>query len=251
MREELVKILNDVKDGKLDVHEALDKLRLLPYDDLFFAKVDHHRALRKGVPEVIYCPGKTDDQLLKISRSIWESGTSVIGTRCTPAQFDVLAREFKEAKYYEEARIFFIPRGNVAKSRSKVTVITAGTSDIPVAEEAAIASECMGLSVQRIYDVGVAGIHRLFPYIEQMNSSAVIIVVAGMEGALPGIVAGFTDKPVIAVPTSVGYGAQIGGFSALLTMLNCCAGGVAVVNIDNGFGAAYFAYTIINQIDRG
>lgn len=239
-----------MKDGKLDVQEALDKLRLLPYYDLDFAKVDYHRALRKGIPEVIYCPGKTDSQLLKIARSIWESGTSVMGTKCAPAQFDALAREFMGAKYYEEARIFFISRGNATKTKSIVTVITAGTSDIPIAEEAAVAAECMGLNVRRIYDVGVAGIHRLFPYIEQMNSSAVIIVVAGMEGALPSIVAGLTDKPVIAVPTSIGYGTQFGGFSALLTMLNSCAGGVAVVNIDNGFGAAYFAYTIVSQIDN-
>jgi NCAIR mutase (PurE)-related protein len=246
--DELLRILEDVKAGRLEIAAAADKFKGLPFEDIQYAKIDHHREIRRGFPEIIFCEGKTADQLVGIARGIRGKGASVIGTRCTPEQFRAVAAELTGAGYYREARIFFIPQGPFPKGSRTVAVVTAGTSDIPVAEEAAVTAECLGITVERIYDVGVAGIHRLFANLDRINAASVIIAVAGMEGALPSIVAGLTDKPVIAVPTSIGYGANFQGLSALLAMLNSCAGGIGVVNIDNGFGAAYLAALIIRQI---
>jgi len=247
-KEDLLYILEEVKAGRLEISTAVEKFKGLPFEDLQYAKIDHHREIRRGFPEIIFCEGKTVAQLLGIARGIWERGSSVIGTRCAPEQFRALAAEMADVRYFHEARIFLISRGAPPPCSQKIAVITAGTSDIPVAEEAAVTIECLGIAAERIYDVGVAGIHRLFANLESINAASVIIAVAGMEGALPSIVAGLTDKPVIAVPTSIGYGANFQGLSALLAMLNSCAGGIGVVNIDNGFGAAYLAALIIRQI---
>jgi len=247
-REELLRILEEVKAGRLEIATAAEKFKGLPFEDIQYAKIDHHREIRRGFPEIIFCEGKTVAQLLGIARGIWERGSSVIGTRCTPEQFRALAAEMADARYFTEARIFFISRGGPPQCSQKIAVLTAGTSDIPVAEEAAVTVECLGIEAERIYDVGVAGIHRLFANLGRINGASIIIAVAGMEGALPSIVAGLTDKPVIAVPTSIGYGANFQGLSALLAMLNSCAGGIGVVNIDNGFGAAYLAALILHQI---
>ncbi|MCX5751820.1 MAG: nickel pincer cofactor biosynthesis protein LarB [Candidatus Saganbacteria bacterium] len=218
------------------------------YEDLGFAKVDHHRHTRKGFPEVIYCEGKTNAQIAVIAKKIALNKHAVLATRATPANFKAVKKVLKNAKYHKEARIITIKQGSVLRvqgSEKKVSIVTAGTADIPVAEEAAVTAEFLGLKIERFYDVGVAGVHRLIKNIDQINKAKVIIVVAGMEGALPSVVGGLVDKPVIAVPTSVGYGASFKGLSALLTMMNTCAPGVAVVNIDNGFGAAVMAYSIV------
>ena len=215
------------------------------FEDLGFAKIDHHRHQRKGFPEVIYCAGKTPAQVAKIAQKIWENGQDVLATRANKEHFQSVKKKLKKAEYFETAKILIVkkePRRSVAGSL--IAIITAGTSDIPVAEEAAATAEFLGLGVERFYDVGVAGIHRLLKNIDKINKARVLIVVAGMEGALPSVVGGMVDKPIIAVPTSVGYGANFKGLSALLSMLNTCAPGVAVVNIDNGFGAAVMAYYI-------
>jgi NCAIR mutase (PurE)-related protein len=249
-KEDLLRLLEDVKTGSLEISAAADTLQGLSFEDIHFAKIDHHREIRRGFPEIIFCEGKTVSQLLGIARRIRERGSSVIGTRCTPEQYRALAAEMADAHYFNEARIFFISRGEIPTCTQKIAVITAGTSDIPVAEEAAVTLECLGIAAERIYDVGVAGIHRLFANLDRINGTTVVIAVAGMEGALPSVIAGLTDKPVIAVPTSIGYGTNFQGLSALLAMLNSCAGGIGVVNIDNGFGAAYLAALIIRQIDQ-
>ena len=248
-REELQRILEEVKAGRLEITKAVEKFKGLPFEDIQYAKIDHHREIRRGFPEIIFCAGKTVEQLLGIARGIWGRGTSVLGTRCTHEQFRALTVQFADAEYFEEARIFFIDQGAFPKCSKKIAVVTAGTTDIPVAEEAAVTAECLGIEAERIYDVGVAGIQRLFANLDRINSAAVIIAVAGMEGALPSIIAGLSDKPVIAVPTSIGYGANFQGLSALLAMLNSCAGGIGVVNIDNGFGAAYLATLILRQME--
>jgi NCAIR mutase (PurE)-related protein len=218
------------------------------FEDLGFAKIDHHRHQRKGFPEVIYCAGKTPAQAAKIAQRIWKKGQDVLATRADKKAFMAVRKVLKSAKYYETARIIKVSRkvesGKQKAEHRKVAIITAGTSDIPIAEEAAATAEFLGLEVERFYDVGVAGIHRLFKNIDKINKAKVLIVVAGMEGALPSVIGGLVDKPIIAVPTSVGYGANFKGLSALLSMLNTCAPGVAVVNIDNGFGAAVMAYYI-------
>ena len=216
------------------------------YEDIGFAKVDHHRFTRKGFPEVIFCQGKTPEQIAKIARRIAGNGHEVLATRADKKAYLAIKKVLKNAKYNNLARIVTVKRkAEKLKSREPIAVITAGTADIPVAEEAAVTAEFLGNKVERFYDVGVAGIHRLFKNLDQINRAKVIIVIAGMEGALASVVGGLTDKPVIAVPTSVGYGASFKGLSALLTMLNSCAPGVAVVNIDNGFGAAIMAHTIL------
>lgn len=215
------------------------------YSDLGFAKVDHHRHKRKGFPEVIYCAGKTPRQVAEIAKKIWLHGHDVLATRADRKAFTAVRKVIKAAKYHEAAGIITAlkePRRSV--SSSLVTIVTAGTADLPVAEEAAVTAAFLGLRVERLFDVGVAGIHRLFSNLDKLKKARVIIVVAGMEGALPSVLGGVIDKPIIAVPTSVGYGASFKGLSALLTMLNSCSPGIAVVNIDNGFGAAVMAYYI-------
>ncbi len=217
------------------------------YEELGFAKIDHHRIKRKGFPEVIYCPGKTNKQIVEIAKKINKKKHPVLMTRASVEVFKAVKKVLKKAKYYEEARIITVARGSRVKGQEKVTIVTAGTADIPVAEEAAVTAEFLGIKVERLFDVGVAGIHRLTKNLHKLEKAKVIIVVAGMEGALPSVVGGLVSAPIIAVPTSVGYGANFKGLSALLTMMNSCAPGVAVVNIDNGFGAAVMAYSILKS----
>lgn len=239
-------MLVKIKNNEMDIKEAETLLKKLPYEDLGFAKLDHHRKLRSGFGEVIYCSGKSTEHLVKIFQNFHEKNVDVLGTRATLEQFYMVKAAIPKAEYDEMSRIIKIVKTEKEKIGS-ITVCTGGTSDIPVAEEAAQIAEFFGSNVNRIYDVGVAGIHRLLSKIDEINKSNCIIAVAGMEGALPGIIAGMVDKPVIAVPTSIGYGSNFGGLSALLTMLNSCAEGISVVNIDNGFGAGYMA-TQINKL---
>jgi hypothetical protein len=223
------------------------------YEDLGFAKIDHHRKSRMGFPEVIYCQGKTPDQIAKIAQRISKNGHDVLATRADRKAFQAIKKVLKKAKYHEKARIVTVKARGLrpeAGGLRNIAVITAGTADQPVAEEAAVSAEFLGLKAQRIYDVGVAGIHRLFRNLKKIGKAKVLIVVAGMEGALPSVIGGLVDKPIIAVPTSVGYGSSFKGLSALLTMLNTCAPGVAVVNIDNGFGAAVMAFTILRSAEK-
>lgn len=240
----LQNILNQVASGKTHPDEAMELLKDLPYQDLEFAKIDQHRNLRTGYPEAIFCQGKTSKQVASIVEKMMESNTNIMATRASREDFEEVKKVALEAIYHELPRIIVVKRQEVETSEKTIAVISAGTADMPVAEEAAITAEIIGNKVNRIYDVGVAGIHRLFAQIDQIRNANVIIVVAGMEGALASVVGGLVDKPVIAVPTSVGYGASFGGISALLTMLNSCATGVGVVNIDNGFGAGYLASNI-------
>ncbi|MCI8994943.1 MAG: nickel pincer cofactor biosynthesis protein LarB [Lachnospiraceae bacterium] len=241
-------LLNQVRTGQITVEEAEEQLKNLPYEDLGCAKIDHHRGLRSGFGEVIYCAGKSEEQLQRIYGSFAARRENVLGTRATRKQYEAVAKEIlgPELLYDPMSRVLCLCYAR-PELRGNIAVCTAGTSDIPVAEEAARVAEYFGSRVERIYDVGVAGIHRLFSKMEQIRKANCVVAVAGMEGALPGVLAGLVDKPVIAVPTSVGYGANFGGISALLTMLNSCAEGIAVVNIDNGFGAGYLA-TQINRM---
>jgi len=244
----IAKILADVKSGKLEPDEALNKLKHLPYEDLGYAKVDHHRKLRTGIPEVIYAPGKTTRQITELAQKMKKSGIEVLITRTDEKVFKNIKTKFHSATFNRDAGIIKISSGKrKAKPIGTLAVISAGTSDIPVAEEAALTAEAADVAVNRIYDVGVAGIHRLFAYQESIGKADVIIVVAGMEGALASVVAGLVDVPLIAVPTSIGYGASFNGLAALLAMLNSCVPGVVVVNIDNGFGAACAATLILRN----
>lgn len=241
-REHIEELFRQVRAGALSAEEAVERLRALPYEDLGFAKVDHHRELRRGFPETCLALGKTPQQVVSILRALAERSALVIATRATPELYHYVRQHLPAAEYHEQARIIRIgPVPTPDTHRPPVAVVTAGTSDIPVAEEAAVVAELAGCRVQRIYDVGVAGLHRLLAHYEVLRSAGVIIVVAGMEGALPSVVGGLVDVPVVAVPTSVGYGAAFDGLAALLGMLNSCASGVVVVNIDNGFGAGRFA----------
>lgn len=247
------RILEEVKSDRLSIDEALELLSKLPFEDIGFAKIDHHRGLRRGMAEVVFCEGKTKEQVLKIfERMLLGGGTNIIGTRAGKDLYEYLREKIGEdVTYYEDAQVICLRRKDVRKNhKGYVAVVSAGTADFRVAEEAAVILEILGNSVKRIYDVGVAGIHRLFHYLEDIQSANVIIAVAGMEGALPSVIAGLVSKPVVAVPTSVGYGTSFKGVSALLTMLNSCSSGVAVVNIDNGFGAAVFAH-MINSLVNG
>ena len=246
----LRRLLDRVAEGKLGVAEALERLKVLPFEDLGFAKVDHHRAIRRGFPEVIFCEGKTAAEIAKIAKNVTARGANLLATRCDAEQFRKIAPALPGAVYHREGRLFAIERAK-AKRHGLVAVVSGGTSDRPVAEEAALTAQYLGCAVDRLYDVGVAGIHRLLSSWERIRKADCIVVVAGMEGALASVVAGIADAPLIAVPTSVGYGASFGGLSALLTMLNSCAGGVTVVNIDNGFGAGYAAATIIRRARPG
>jgi NCAIR mutase (PurE)-related protein len=239
------RLLRELKDGKVTVKKAMEALRSLPYEDLGFARIDTHREIRRGIPEAVYCPGKTPDQIAAIVKRMVESRSLAVATRATPEVYERIREALDGAHvvYHEKAQMVVAGRTPPAR-RGHVLVVTAGTSDIPVAEEAAVTAEVLGNRVSRLYDVGVAGIHRVLDQRELLQGAKVVIVVAGMEGALPSVVAGLVGVPVIAVPTSVGYGASFDGLAALLAMMNACSPGVAVVNIDNGFGAGYLASTI-------
>jgi hypothetical protein len=244
----LEKLLKGVRNGKVTVERALERLRHLPFEDLGFAKVDHHRTLRQGFPEVIMGEGKTAAEIVAITRTLRRQRANVLITRLSPEKMAQIKRQIKALHYHREASAATcIARPIRIKGKGVILVICAGTSDIAVTEEAALTAEMMGNQVERLFDVGVAGIHRLLENRSRLTSASVIVVVAGMEGALPSVVAGLVDKPVIAVPTSVGYGASFRGVAALLGMLNSCAAGVTVVNIDNGFGAG-FAASLINRV---
>jgi len=237
-------ILSDVASGAMKPEEAVEKLKNLPFEDIGFANIDHHRRLRTGFPETVFCQGKTSGQIAEIMARLAENNDNIIGTRATAENYDAVKAAVPDATYREEARMIVINRDPAKIADKKIAVVSAGTADIPVAEEAAVTAEVLGNVVVRIYDVGVAGIHRLFANLETIREANVVIVVAGMEGALASVVGGLVEKPVIAVPTSVGYGANLGGVAALLSMLNSCANGVCAVNIDNGFGAGYLASNI-------
>ena len=244
-------LLQRVSNGNVDVEEALAELKALPFSDLGFAKVDHHRALRTGFPEVILGQSKTTEQIIAISREIDSRGQTVLVTRLSPDQGLALTEAMPEVKYDAVSRTAVLMRSAPEISgRGTIVVATAGTSDLPVAEEAAVTAEVLGNRVERIYDVGVAGVHRLLSYRSTLEAAAVIIVVAGMEGALASVIGGLVSKPIIGVPTSVGYGVAFGGIAALLGMLTSCASGVTVVNIDNVFGAACAAAMINRNSDR-
>jgi NCAIR mutase (PurE)-related protein len=246
-RKELENLLSDVKSGEKSIENALETLKNFPYTDLGFAKIDHHRELRTGYPEIIYCAGKTVDQVAEIFRLMADKENNVIGTRADEKMYEAVKKIVPGSVYYNVAKIISMQKKKPEVPSTRIAVITAGTSDIPVAEEAAVTAELLGNNVLRIYDAGVAGIHRLVDKLPEIRSCSVVIVVAGMEGALASVVGGLVDKPVIAVPTSVGYGANFGGVSALLAMLTSCSAGVTVVNIDNGFGAGFSA-SMINKI---
>lgn len=238
---QLKQLLDAVRAGSLPVDDAIERLKLLPFDDQGFAKIDTHRALRKNFPEVIYCQGKTIEQVVRIIERLLDNGSPVLATRASPELFAAVRRLTDRARYHELPRLIVIQDEVAPVGRGTILVLSGGTADLPVAEEAAVTAEVMGHRVERLYDVGVAGIHRLLANREKLFAASVVVAVAGMDGALPSVVGGMIDQPVIAVPTSVGYGASFGGLAALLTMLNSCAPGVAVVNIDNGFGAGYLA----------
>ncbi len=239
------KLLQDYKAGKIDLSTVLQKLRSLPYEDLTFAKIDTHREVRKGFPETIFCQGKTIPQIVQILKKVPKE-QNILLTKADKKVCTAVKKLYPSTQYNELAKTIVIQRYKPRKKKGTILILTAGTSDIPVAEEAVVTAQLMGNKVDKVYDVGVAGIHRLFDIKEKIFHANVIIVIAGMEGALASIVGGLSSQPVIAVPTSVGYGASFKGIAPLLTMLNCCAEGVAVVNIDNGFGAGYFA-SLINR----
>lgn len=244
----LKELLENVKKGNLEIDDALQNLKTLPFEDLGYAKVDHHRHIRNGYPEVIYCEGKTDEHIIGIVEKMNQKSSNILGTRAKKETYEKLKKLYPNCEYEELARIIKIKNSSIEnRGKGKIIVVTGGTSDIPVAEEAYHTAQFLGNDVEKLYDVGVAGIHRLLNNTELLFSARVIIAVAGMEGALPSVVGGLVDVPVIAVPTSVGYGANFNGLSALLTMLNSCASGISVVNIDNGFGAGYLA-SMINKL---
>ena len=240
-------LLTAVREGKTGVSEALERLKNLPFEDMGFAKLDHHRALRTGMPEVIFSSGKTDVQVAKIFARMAAAGGNVLATRASRACFEAVTEDEPRAEYHETAKCITLSQASAVVGKGTVAVVCAGTSDLPVAEEAAVTARLMGNTVELIADVGVAGIHRLLAQRGSLQSARVLIVCAGMEGALPTVVGGLVNAPVIAVPTSVGYGASFGGVAALLGMLNTCSPNVCVVNIDNGFGAASIA-TLINRL---
>ncbi len=250
-RDRIKQLLEEARAGRIDPDEAADRLASLPYEDLSFARVDHHRELRTGFPEVILGEGKPVDQIIKIAERILTNSSNLIISRTTEEVFRKISELAPDAEFHLEARMITVLRDRTERGEGSIAVITAGTSDIPVAEEAAVTAAAMGNRVSRIYDVGVAGIHRLFGSREDFERARVIIVIAGMEGALPSVVGGLVRVPVIAVPTSVGYGASFGGLAALLGMLNSCASNVTVVNIDNGFGAGFVASLINRRWERG
>ena len=242
----LADMLTQVQQGTLPVEQALERLKQLPFEDLDFARIDHHRALRKGFPEVIWGPGKTSRQIAAIAARLVENGQPALITRLDEKQAREVQTSLPALVYYPAARLGALGDRPTPKTALPILVVAAGTADIPVAEEAVISAQWLGNTAERLYDVGVAGLHRLFDSLDRLRAASVLIVVAGMEGALPSVIGGLVDRPIIAVPTSIGYGASFGGVAALLAMLNSCAAGVTVVNIDNGFGAAAAA-ALINQ----
>jgi len=252
MNDDILKeILEQVKNGKLDINDGVERLKKLPCEDLGFAKIDFHRHIRKGFPEVIFCPGKKPEHVKIIAEKMMDRGVTFLATRADEKMMDVLSSDFPEGEGNKIARTFLIRQKDIKTSSGHgIAVISAGTADMPVAEEAAITAEAIGQKVKRIYDVGVAGIHRLFSHLPEIDTANAVVVVAGMEGALASVVGGLVNKPVIAVPTSIGYGANFNGLAPLLAMLNSCAPGISVVNIDNGFGAACIASIIARQIDK-
>jgi NCAIR mutase (PurE)-related protein len=241
----ILKLLKDIKSKKKTPEEAYIELKDLPFKDLGFAKVDLHRKLRKGFPEVIFCQGKETLQITEIAQHLYKQHGSFMATRASENVYEAVKKKIRSAKYYKNAKMIVVKKSKKVNKNNRVLIVTAGTADIPVAEEAAVTLEFLDCHVKKLYDAGVAGIHRLLKNISAFEEAKVIIVIAGMEGALPSVVAGLTEKPVVAVPTSIGYGANFKGLSALLSMLNTCSPGVAVVNIDNGFGAGVFAYSIL------
>ncbi|MGD0513677.1 MAG: nickel pincer cofactor biosynthesis protein LarB [Terriglobales bacterium] len=244
--ESIGKLFEQVRVGKISPDDAVQRLRHLPFEDLGFAKVDHHRALRAGMPEVIFGPGKTPTQLAQIFSRLAQQEGNILATRASKEQFAAVKKKVRRVQYLEPARAIVLKRDKKTYGKGIIAVVSAGTSDIPVAEEAVVTGEIMGNEVERLYDVGVAGIHRLLANRGALIRARVVIVCAGMEGALPSVVGGLVGVPVIAVPTSVGYGAAFKGVAALLGMMNSCASNVSVVNIDNGFGAGYVA-SLINR----
>ncbi len=248
--DKLRSIIAAVSRKELSVEDALASLKSLPYEDLGFAKLDHHRHLRRGFPEVILCERKTTEQVVAIVRNMVDHQCNVLATRISRETFDAVRQVCEKAVYHQDARVMTVVLNAIRRRKGNVTIITAGTSDIPVAEEAAITSDMMGCRVTRVYDVGVAGIHRLLDRHKEWAKADSIVVAAGMEGALASVVGGLVECPVVAVPTSVGYGASFDGLAALLGMLNTCSPGVSVVNIDNGFGAGYFASLIARRTHK-
>ena len=249
-RDELTQLLEDVKNNVVGIDQALNRLKDLPYENLGYAMVDHHRALRKGFPEVVFCQGKTTEQAAQIFEKVCGGQRCTLGTRADEAVYEAVRKIYPEAVYNRLARTVVVCCGKPLVKKGNVLVMSAGTADLPVAEEAAVTAEVMGNEVKRTYDIGVSGIHRLLDNLELIRWAHVIIVVAGMEGALASVVGGLADQPIIAVPTSVGYGASFNGLAALLSMLNSCAPGLGVVNIDNGFGAGALANAITQMIKR-
>lgn len=246
-REEIKNLLEAVKSNEVNIDEALKNLEDLPFKDLGFAMIDNHRELRVGYPEVIYCEGKTTEQVKEIVKFMLTKDNNILGTRATEEMYNAVKEICEEAEYNKLGRTITIKKKEQPLTESYIAIVSAGTSDLPVVEEAYETAKILGNRVEKITDVGVAGIHRLFSKLEIIRGAKVVIVAAGMEGALASVIGGLVDKPVIGIPTSVGYGANFGGLSALLSMLNSCASGVSVVNIDNGFGAAYNA-SIINKL---
>lgn len=244
---ELKEILEKIQAGGMSVDDALSEMKDLPFKDLGHTMLDNHRELRNGYPEVIYAEGKTIEQVLDIMEAMNERGANILATRASEEMYLAVEKKFKKAKYNKLARTIVLKNKDTEESQDYIAIVAAGTSDLPVVEEAYETARILGNRVEKVTDVGVAGIHRLFSRMDEIKNAKVVIVVAGMEGALASVVGGLVDKPVIAVPTSVGYGASFGGVSALLTMLNSCASGVSVVNIDNGFGAAYNA-SLVNKL---
>lgn len=242
--EEIIKLLQDIKDNKISIEQGTENLKSSSFEDLGYAKIDTDRERRVGYPEIIYCEGKTVEQVKGIVGFMLTKDNNILGTRASKEMFQAVKEICKEAEYNELGRTITVKKKEVEVKDSYIAIVTAGTSDLPVAEEAAVTAEILGNKVVKIVDVGVAGIHRLFNKLEVIREAKVVIVVAGMEGALVSVVGGLIDKPIIAVPTSVGYGTNFGGVTTLMAMLNSCASGVSVVNIDNGFGAAYMASKI-------
>jgi hypothetical protein len=247
MKTQLEEVLREVFERRLSPEKALRRLKDYPYKDLNFAKIDHHRELRRGFPEIVYGGDKTEEQIFKIAQEIIKKGSNLLVTKVEPRVYEKIKEKIPPIHYNALGKTIYLKKKRPSSGKGKIVIITAGTSDIPVAEEASVTCELLGNKLEKVYDVGVAGIHRLFGEMEKIKNARVIIVIAGMEGALPSVVAGITNIPIIAVPTSVGYGASLNGLAALLAMLNSCPGGVAVVNIDNGFGAAYMA-SLINHL---
>lgn len=240
----LRELLDEVRTGARTIDDAVDRLRDLPFEDLGYARLDHHRALRKGFPEVVFCEGKRIEHVVEIMQRLEQKHSRVLATRASPETFEAVAAQIPAAKYFPDARVIQLGINSDKPAVGSILIVCAGTADVPVAEEAFVTAGAMGSSVERLYDVGIAGMHRLLAARDRLNAANVIVVVAGMDGALPTIVGGIVGAPVIAVPTSIGYGTGLGGTAALMTMLNACAPGIAVVNIDNGFGAGYMAHLI-------